>query len=54
MANKFKNQNLGTYDWVPEIISQIDPAPKYHTRAIQKQMGPESWKKKLVSEGIES
>jgi hypothetical protein len=27
MANKFKDNNLGTYDWVPEIFTTISPAP---------------------------
>lgn len=53
MANKFKNNNLGTYDWVPEIMTSIDPAPTYHDKAEKKGMGPHHFKKVRAAEGIE-
>ena len=53
MANKFKNQNVGTYDWVPEIMTSIDPAPTYHEKALKPGMGPHHYKKVRGSEGIE-
>jgi hypothetical protein len=27
MGNKFKNESIGAYDWIPEIMTKIDPAP---------------------------
>lgn len=33
MGNTFKNENIGAYDWVPEIITSIDPAPRYPVKA---------------------
>jgi hypothetical protein len=53
MANKFKNQNLGSYDWVPEIMTSIDPTPRYHERADPKKAGPRHYKRVRASEGIE-
>ena len=29
MANKYKDNSDDTYDWVPEIMTTIDPAPRY-------------------------
>ena len=29
MTNQYKN-NPAAYDWIPEIITSIDPKPKYH------------------------
>jgi hypothetical protein len=54
MANKFKNQNLGAYDWVPEVMTTIDPAPRYHNRAMEPTDGPKYYKKMRLSEGIET
>ena len=34
MGNKFKDGNLGTYDWIPEIMPGIDPTPKYHNKGL--------------------
>lgn len=34
MANKFKDNNQGTYDWVPEIFTTITPSPEYHNKAM--------------------
>ena len=53
MANKFKNQNLGTYDWVPEIMTSIDPSPSYHNPSMPKKAGPYHIKRTRASEGID-
>ena len=53
MANKFKDKNLNTYDWIPEIMTSIDPSPTYHNKAMEKKMGPHHYKKVRASEGLE-
>lgn len=54
MANKFKDNNLGTYDWVPEIFTTITPAPEYHNKAMQKKGGIKFNKYLRAGEGMDS
>ena len=53
MGNKFKNQNLGSYDWIPEIITSIDPAPQYHNKALDNSRTKKGIKKRMYGEAIE-
>ena len=32
MANRFKDGNIDTYDWVPEVMPSISPAPVYRDK----------------------
>tara|TARA_B110000285_G_C14927471_1_gene515719 strand:+ start:179 stop:373 length:195 start_codon:yes stop_codon:yes gene_type:complete len=53
MANKNKNENLGTYDWIPEIMTHIDPTPRYHDKTTPKMQGPSHYKRMRADEGID-
>jgi hypothetical protein len=53
MANKFKNQNTGTYDWVPEVMTSINPTPAYHNKSMPFKSGPRHFKSVRASEGVE-
>jgi len=48
MNNKSKDQNAGTMDWIPEIITTINPSPLYHKRPL----GHTSLKEKLFNEAM--
>lgn len=39
MANRYKNESHHTYDWVPEIMTTIDPSPAYHNPGSPKMGG---------------
>jgi hypothetical protein len=54
MGNKYKDNNLGTYDWVPEIFTTITPSPEYHNKATQKKGGIKFNKYLRASEGMDS
>lgn len=53
MGNKFKNQNVGAYDWVPEIVTSITPAPAYHNGQNIASKNDAQYRKKMASEGLE-
>lgn len=53
MANRFKNHNLNAYDWVPEIVTSIDPAPRYMTRPGERERSTFSLKRRMFQEGLE-
>lgn len=36
MGHRMKNEYHDTYDWVPEVMTSIDPAPAYVYPAIPK------------------
>jgi len=54
MGNKYKDNNLGTYDWVPEIFTTITPSPEYHNKATKKKGGIKFNKYLRASEGMDS
>ena len=53
MGNKFKDSNTGSYDWIPEIITSIDPAPKYPHKALDDSMSKKGLGRRFFAEGIE-
>lgn len=52
MANKFKNQNQGSYDWVPDVTNTIDPAPQYVHPGMVESKGLKANKRMRQDEGM--
>lgn len=52
MANKFKNQNEGSYDWVPDVMSTISPAPQYVNKGMKPVKGNAARKRMMQDEGV--
>lgn len=52
MGNQFKNESVEAYDWVPEVFSTIDPAPRYHNKALGDQAGRGGVRLRQAREGI--
>jgi len=34
MGNRYKSGDNGHYDWVPEVMITIDPAPNYYNKPV--------------------
>ena len=51
MANKFKNQNQGSYDWVPDVMSTITPAAQYVNKGLVPSKGNQANKRMRQDEG---
>ena len=51
MANRYKNEDHSAYDWVPEIMTSIDPAPAYHNPGRPKMGGIRENLRKRAREG---
>ena len=53
MGNKWKNQNVGSYDWLPEVITRINPAPNYPDKALDDSMTKKGIKRIRFGEAME-
>ena len=54
MANKFKDGGHNTYDWIPEVMVSIDPAPQYLNPPKSDIRGTHGWyEKHLFAEAQE-
>lgn len=53
MANKFKNQNQGSYDWVPDVMSTITPAAQYVDKGMVSVKGNHANKRMRADEGMD-
>jgi hypothetical protein len=54
MAHRYKNETVDTYEWVPEIMTDIVPGPKYHNPGHVKQGGIRANKMKRAAEGLDA
>ena len=54
MANRYKDHSEDTYDWVPEIMTTIDPAPAYHNPGRVKMGGLRENLRKRAREGLDN
>ena len=52
MGNQFKNENHEAYDWVPEVFPTIDPAPRYHNKALGDERGRAGMQLRRAREGF--
>ena len=53
MANKLKDRAANTYDWIPEVMVSIDPAPRYHSKALLTKHSDEWISTTRAAEGLE-
>ena len=53
MANKFKDGNMNTYDWVPEVMPTINPAPVYRDRDLGTLAGRRLNRKRAMAEALD-
>ena len=54
MAYRYKNESIDTYEWIPEIMTSINPGPTYHDRGHEKSGGLRANKMKRATEGLDN
>ncbi len=51
MANRYKDSTTASYDWVPEVMPSIDPAPSYPIKGLEANNGKDAMIRKMPREG---
>jgi len=54
MANRYKTESVGAYDWVPEVMTTIEPGPAYPSSGFPKVGGTRLSARRRAAEGADA